>query len=88
MIWLQPPGTATMGHIFLDAFHATGDEYYYQAAERTTAAVIWAQLPSGGWNYVADTARRGVAARVVRHGREERVAAGGVPALLGQRHVR
>ena len=54
MIWLQPPGTATMGHIFLDAYHATGDEYYYQAAERTTAAVIWAQLSSGGWNYVAD----------------------------------
>jgi PelA/Pel-15E family pectate lyase len=56
MMWLQPPGTATMGHIFLDAFHATGDEYYYQAAERTAAGVIWAQLPSGGWNYVADTA--------------------------------
>jgi hypothetical protein len=56
MMWLQPPGTATMGHIFLDAYHATGDEYYYQAAERTAAGVIWAQLPSGGWNYVADTA--------------------------------
>jgi hypothetical protein len=56
MMWMQPPGTATVGHIFLDAFHATGDEYYYQAAERTAAGVIWAQLPSGGWNYVADTA--------------------------------
>ena len=22
-IWIQPPGTATMGHLFLDAFHAT-----------------------------------------------------------------
>ena len=22
MIWVQPPGTATMGHLFLDAFHA------------------------------------------------------------------
>ena len=28
MIWVQPPGTATMGHLFLDAFHATGDPYY------------------------------------------------------------
>ena len=28
MIWVQPPGTATMGHLFLDAYHATGDEYY------------------------------------------------------------
>src|SRR3989339_1441336 len=24
MIWVQPPGTATMGHLFLDAYHATG----------------------------------------------------------------
>ena len=24
-IWIQPPGTPTMGHLFLDAYHATGD---------------------------------------------------------------
>src|SRR5262245_3237400 len=23
MIWIQPPGTATMGHLYLDAYHAT-----------------------------------------------------------------
>jgi PelA/Pel-15E family pectate lyase len=56
MIWIQPPGTATMGHLFLDAYHATGDEYYYQAAERVAGALIWAQHPSGGWNYIADFA--------------------------------
>jgi hypothetical protein len=56
MMWMQPPGTATVGHLLLDAYHATGDEYYYQAAERTARAVIWAQLPVGGWNYVADYA--------------------------------
>src|SRR6185295_16161662 len=55
-IWIQPPGTATMGHFFLDAFHATGDEFYYQAAERAANALIWAQHPSGGWNYLADFA--------------------------------
>lgn len=54
MIWLQPPGTATMGHLFLDAYHATGDEYYYSAAEQVAGAIIWAQHPSGGWNYLAD----------------------------------
>ena len=37
MIWIQPPGTPTMGHLFLDAYHATGDEYYYRAAERSPA---------------------------------------------------
>src|SRR5687768_12699298 len=30
MIWVQPPGTGTMGHLFLDAYHATGDAYYYR----------------------------------------------------------
>jgi len=53
-IWIQPPGTATMGHLFLDAYHATGDDDYYRAAERTANALIWAQHPSGGWNYLAD----------------------------------
>lgn len=56
MVWFQPPGTSTMGHLFLDAYHATGDEYYYRAAERTATAVVRAQLPCGGWNYVADLA--------------------------------
>lgn len=54
MIWLQPPGTSSMGHVFLDAYHATGDEYYYRAAEQVGAALIWGQHPSGGWNYVVD----------------------------------
>ena len=56
MIWLQPPGTSSMGHVFLDAFHATGDEYYYRAAEQVASALIWGQHPSGGWNYVIDFA--------------------------------
>ena len=56
MIWLQPPGTSSMGHVFLDAYHATGDEYYYKAAEQVASALIWGQHPSGGWNYVVDFA--------------------------------
>jgi Pectic acid lyase len=54
MIWLQPPGTSSMGHVFLDAYHVTGDEDYYRAAEQVGAALIWGQHPSGGWNYVVD----------------------------------
>lgn len=54
MIWIQPPGTGTMGHLFLDAYHATGDIYYYRAAQQVAAALIHAQLPSGGWSYLAD----------------------------------
>lgn len=56
MIWVQPPGTATVGHLFLDAYHATGDEYYYRAAEQVGSALVWGQLPSGGWNYFIDFA--------------------------------
>ena len=56
MIWIQPPGTGTMGHLFLDAYHATGDECYYRAAERVAAALIRGQHPRGGWNYVVDFA--------------------------------
>ena len=56
IVWIQPPGTATMGHLFLDAYHATGDEYYYQAAEKAAGVLVWSQHPSGGWNYVADLA--------------------------------
>lgn len=56
MIWVQPPGTATMGHLYLDAYHATGDEYYYRAAEQVAGALIWGQHSSGGWNYMVDFA--------------------------------
>ena len=41
---------------YLDAYHATGDEYYYRAAEQVASALIWGQHPSGGWNYLVDFA--------------------------------
>jgi PelA/Pel-15E family pectate lyase len=56
MVWVQPPGTATVGHLFLDAYHATGDEYYYRAAEKAAGALIQGQHKSGGWNYFIDFA--------------------------------
>lgn len=56
MVWIQPPGTPSMGHLLLDAYHATGDEYYYEQAERVAGALIWGQLECGGWNYVFDFA--------------------------------
>ncbi|WP_284734422.1 pectate lyase [Sphingosinicella terrae] len=54
MIWIQPPGTATMGQLFLDAYHATGDEYYYRAAEQVGQALVRGQHRSGGWGYFID----------------------------------
>ncbi len=56
MIWLQHPGTVSIGHLLLDAYNATGDEYYYQAAQKAAAAIIWGQSQEGGWNYMIDFA--------------------------------
>ena len=54
MIWVQPPGTATMGQLYLDAYHATGDIYYYEAAEQAANALIAIQQDNGGWHYFGD----------------------------------
>lgn len=56
MIWMQSPGTVSMGHLFLDAYKATGNEYYYQAAAKAANAIIWGQSSEGGWNYIVDFA--------------------------------
>ncbi|MCM3810064.1 pectate lyase [Streptomyces sp. DR7-3] len=56
MCWVQPPGTPSVGHSMLDAYHATGHEVFYRAAERTGLALVDAQLPVGGWNYIHDFA--------------------------------
>ncbi len=56
MIWLQHPGTVSMGHLFLDAYRTTENEYYYNAAQKAAAAIIWGQSSDGGWNYMIDFA--------------------------------
>ncbi|WNO54814.1 pectate lyase [Stakelama saccharophila] len=56
MIWVQPPGTPDMGNLFLDAYHATGDEYYYEAAKKAADALIAGEIATGGWNYFIDFA--------------------------------
>ncbi|KYF48427.1 pectate lyase [Sorangium cellulosum] len=56
MLWVQPPGTPSMGHAYLDAYHATGDELFYKAAEQVALALVEAQHEAGGWNYIYDFA--------------------------------
>ena len=56
MIWLQNPGTVSIGNLFLEAYQATGNEYYYQSAEKVGSALIWGQCSEGGWNYMIDFA--------------------------------
>ncbi len=56
MIWVQDPGTVSMGNTFLDAYFATHNEYYYEQAKRAADALVWGQLPCGGWNYLINFA--------------------------------
>ncbi|NML17703.1 pectate lyase [Azohydromonas caseinilytica] len=56
MCWIQPPGTPSVGHALIDAFHASGDPVIYAAARRTALALVAAQHPAGGWNYIHDFA--------------------------------
>ena len=56
MVWLQVPGTPSVGHLLLDAYQATHDEYYYEQAMRVARVLMHVQHPEGGWNYVEDLA--------------------------------
>jgi hypothetical protein len=53
-IWVQPPGTPTVGMAFLKAYEATGDRYYLEVAQEAADALIYGQLESGGWTNVID----------------------------------
>ena len=59
-VWVQPPGTPSVGTAFLRAFEATGDTYYLDAAVGAAQALVRGQLRSGGWDYriVFDAAGR------------------------------
>jgi hypothetical protein len=59
-IWNQPPGTPAVGAAFLEAYAATGDRFYLDAAHATGQALVQGQLESGGWYYRTelDPARR------------------------------
>jgi PelA/Pel-15E family pectate lyase len=51
-IFVQPPGTPTVGMAYLRAYEATGDEFYLDAARETAEALVAGQLQSGGWTQV------------------------------------
>ncbi|MBI2481171.1 MAG: pectic acid lyase [Planctomycetia bacterium] len=53
-IWVQPPGTPTVGVAFLRAYSATGDKFYLEAATDAAIALAYGQLKSGGWTNSVD----------------------------------
>ncbi len=60
MIWVQDPGTIGVGRMFLEAYKATGEDFYLKQAQRVANALIWGQHPSGGWHYFIDFDMTGV----------------------------
>lgn len=56
MIWIQDGGTVTAGHVLLEAYQVTGNEYFYYAAEKAATALMKGQSREGGWNYMIDFA--------------------------------
>jgi PelA/Pel-15E family pectate lyase len=60
-IFVQPPGTPTVGMAYLKAHTATGYKFYLDAARETAESLVYGQLQSGGWTQVihfAKTAKR------------------------------
>ncbi|MCP4257222.1 MAG: hypothetical protein GY774_06805 [Planctomycetes bacterium] len=54
MVWVQPPGTPSVGMVYLTAYEATGDSYYLDAARDVAYSLVRGQLRSGGWDYRID----------------------------------
>ena len=48
---VQREGTPIVGMAYLDAWHATGDRYYLDAARDVALALVKGQYCSGGWGY-------------------------------------
>ncbi len=50
-VWVQPPGTPSVGMAFLRAYHDTGESYLLEAARKAGYCLVRGQLESGGWDY-------------------------------------
>lgn len=68
-IFIQPPGTPSVGMAFLRAHATTGDKFYLDAAQAAAEALVYGQLQSGGWAQVIDFDPRGAKAGQYRNGK-------------------
>lgn len=68
-IWVQPPGTPTVGLAFVRAWEATGDPSFLEAAVECADALIYGQLESGCWSDRVDFDAHGKHADVYRNGK-------------------
>ncbi len=68
-VWVQPPGTPTVGLAYLRAYAATKDEAYLKAARDAAEALMYGQLQSGGWTNCVDFNPRGELVGQYRNGK-------------------
>lgn len=68
-IWVQPPGTPTVGMAYLTAYEVTSDAVYLDAAQEAAEALIYGQLKSGGWTNSVDFAPGGSLVALYRNGK-------------------
>ena len=66
-VWVQPPGTPSVGLAFVRAYEATGDKQFLDAAVAAARALVWGQLESGGWDYKVDFSAKGEKRWAYRH---------------------
>ena len=71
-IWVQPPGTPTVGMAYVRAFEATGDQQFLTAAVDAAKALMFGQLESGGWSASIDFDPKGPHADRYRNGKGRR----------------
>ena len=68
-IWVQPPGTPTVGLAYLKAYEATNDTFYLDAAQAAAEALVYGQVQSGGWTNCIDFDPRGERVSQYRNGK-------------------
>jgi PelA/Pel-15E family pectate lyase len=68
-IWVQPPGTPTVGLAMLQAWEATGDQQHLDGALAAARALLHGQLMSGGWTDLIDFDPQGKRTGRYRNGR-------------------
>ncbi len=66
-IWVQPPGTPTVGLALVRAFDATGEQVFLDAANQCAKALMHGQLESGCWTDRVDFDPKGKNAARYRH---------------------
>ena len=67
-VWIQPPGTPTVGLAFLQAWDSTAEPLYLAAARDAAEAIVYGQMKSGGWTNCIDFDPRGARVALYRNG--------------------